>query len=140
MRVAALEVFDDIINGTGTYWYTPAHLNEQLGTDVFAIQAVASQISSAAPGLWVELQTSANGVDWYTYGGPLISATLANDGSYWGSGGGLFIPILTMVRFRISLGGTNPSCRLKLYFTGRAYTAAGRAGGSAGHPSPGNFR
>ena len=57
MHLFTLEVFDDVISGTGTDWYSTALHNNILGTaDVFAIQAVTTGVSGTSPTLTVRLQ------------------------------------------------------------------------------------
>jgi hypothetical protein len=130
MRVTSLEIFDEIITGTGNTWYTPDHLSEVLGnSDVYAIQACVSQVSGSSQQLTIANQTSGDGTNWYSWGTDISSlGTLVNEGTYWGHRDGIASFLLALVRFQIIFGsGTNPSCRLKLYFTGRTYGGSGRA-------------
>lgn len=127
MRVAALEIFDDIISGTAGTWYTPAQHNETLSTDAFAVQACTSQVAATTT-LTVTMQTSGDGQNWTEFSPDIGPTGVANDGSYWASRGpNAFASWFGLVRFKITLGGTNPACRLKLYFTGRSLSASGRA-------------
>jgi hypothetical protein len=45
---------------------------------------------------------------------------IAEGGSYAGTSGWLLIPA-TFVRFKITLGGSSPECRLELTVTGRGH-------------------
>jgi hypothetical protein len=106
MRLANLLVFDDVIRGTGVTWYTASKFDELLGRgDGHAIQAVTTDASGSARTLTVVSQHSVDGQHW------MATSLVASDG---------FFPAhARKVRFAISLGGTDPICRLKLWVTTR---------------------
>lgn len=120
MRVFNLDVFDEGISGTSTTWYTPARLNDKLGTaDVFAIMAYVTTVSGTSPTLTVQTQHSADGQNWLSVGSAEISTGIAGNTVYYGQDN--YTPVhLAFVRLKINLGGTSPQCRLKLSVTGRS--------------------
>lgn len=124
MRTAALQVFDDIISGTATTWYTPAGLNEKLGTDTHAIHACVTQVSGTSPTLTVVYQTSADNQNWWSL--PVISGTSVSNEASFAVSKNSIVPVMANVRFAVTLGGTSPVCRLKLYFTGRDNSSRGQ--------------
>jgi hypothetical protein len=131
MRLFTLEVFDDVISGTGTNWYSTAMHNSILGSaDVFAIQAVTTGVSGTTPTLTVRLQSAADAENWANAAGTaeINAQGIANETSLVGTNSADPGMIQANVRLQISLGGTSPKCRLRLYVTGHAYgtSAAGR--------------
>lgn len=119
-------VFDDIISGTTSTWYSPSEMNARLGAaDAFAVHACTTFVSGTGPTLTVQAEHSSDGESWIaTPAPPEISTAIANDSSYWGSRDPYNMNMMGLLRFKITLGGTNPQCRLKLYATGRIYGAA----------------
>lgn len=144
MLVVAEKIFDNVVSGTGTNWYSPAQLNERLGAaEKFAVQASVTGLSGTSPTLTVQLEHSGDNQFWIALGSPaqINGVSIANDTSY--SGTQDITPVLNFVRVRISLGGTNPQCRLKVYVTGHDYGhrstgqgAPGMPGGAAGAGGP----
>lgn len=119
MRVANFQVFDDFISGTGAIWYSSADLNRSLGqADMYAIHAVATNVAGTSPTLTVGAQYSSDGQNWFSPQNDINAQPLVNGGSLVGFNAGS-TPLGANIRFQISLGGTSPQCRLKLYFTGR---------------------
>lgn len=115
--------FDDIISGTSAVWYTPSGLNASLGSgDAFTLQAVARSVSGTAPVLTVQAENSADQVGWVaTPAAEINAAPILSDVPIDAWRDGLTdLVLLGFLRFRISLGGVNPQCRLKLYVTCRA--------------------
>lgn len=124
MRQSTLFVFDDFISGTGSTWYSGAEFNNKIGhADFFAVFAlVQPPVSGSSPTLTVASQHSVDGRNWIATGVTELSAvSIANNGVYSGSNPGHVAgtPLAPFVRLAISLGGTSPQCRLKLYVTGR---------------------
>jgi hypothetical protein len=135
MRLFTVQAFDDIISGTGEVWHSPASLSDLLGSaDAMVIHAVTTDVAGSAPTLTCRVETSANGKDWLFLGFPaaINAQTMANDKVLFGEYGYISY-FLHFVRFRISLGGTNPRCRLKVYVAGYGlYDVAETANGH--HP------
>jgi hypothetical protein len=117
MRIYGEQVFDDTISGTTNAWYSPARYDELLGrADLLAVMAVVSGVSGTAT-LNLEIQHSGDGRHWSETGNDSFS--LSGDESFLLSR--LVWPtLLGRIRLKASLTGTNPSCRLKLFVTGRA--------------------
>lgn len=113
-------VFDDVVQST-TAVYTDPKWNQPMGVaDTFAVMAIASQASSGAT-LTVTPETSPDGVNWFAMADAISAYSLsATDKSLKASD-----PTINgtrLVRLKIVLGGTNPSARLQLWFTGRDFT------------------
>lgn len=128
MLVVAEKVFDNVVSGAGTSWYSPAQLNERLGgAEKFAVHASVTGLTGTSPTLTVQLEHSGDDQFWIALGAAQISGVaISNDTSYQGTQD--ITPVLNFVRVRIALGGTSPQCRLKVYVTGHDY----------GHRSTGN--
>lgn len=123
MRTVNLKIFDDVISGTVATWVTRSEFDQALGpANTFAIQAVTTGVTGIEPTLTILTEHSYDGENWVWSGNDdLINGTLiAEDASYLNFSNSCAVPVLgAFVRFRMSLGGTNPKCRLKLYMTGR---------------------
>lgn len=125
MRIATYQVFDQTISGSIITWYSGSEFNALLGqADFAAIQAFPTNVPNTTTQLTVTFQTSADSQNWVSMSSQSINGTLVNNVSLSGYaqggenlGGDVFG---AHVRLAISLGGVNPSCRLKLYYTGRA--------------------
>ena len=125
MRQSTLFVFDDFISGTGTTWYSGAEFNAKIGmADMFAVFAlVQPPVSGTSPTVTVASQHSVDGRNWIATGSTELSAVaIAANGAYYGGNPGHFFgaALAPFVRLAITLGGTSPQCRLKLYVTGRS--------------------
>src|SRR6185503_12598294 len=104
--VVSEKVFDDVINGTSTTWYSPVSLNDRLGRgDYFGVQASVTGLTGTSPTMTVQLQHSGDNQNWVSTAAPEISTSIANDTSYAGSRSG--IVFMNFVRVAIALGGTN---------------------------------
>jgi hypothetical protein len=115
MRLFTDQVFDMVLQGTGP-WYTSDALTELLGSpDAFAVQAVPTGVSTPAPTLTVVAEHSADNRNWHPSPSPAISEAVSN-GSIFAGAGQVF---LGRMRFKVTMSGTSPACRLKLYVTGR---------------------
>jgi hypothetical protein len=128
MRSYNLLVFDDLISGTVTTWYTGDEFVDRLGsTDSFAVGAVVTNLGGLPLTLTVQGEHSCDEQGWMAT--PLAEvpgvSVPTSGGLYWGSWGAFSLMVLAKLRFRITLGGTNPSCRLKLFVTGRDVFAGG---------------
>lgn len=129
MRLFNKKVFDDVISGTTTDWFSRAEFNAVISqADSFAVQAVTTGVGGIFPGLTVTSEHSSDGINWIATGnselGYFIAATPSNWGQYFPLGNGFTNPPLAaFVRLRIHLNGLDQStqCRLKLYVTGRTF-------------------
>jgi hypothetical protein len=129
MRLFTVQAFDDIISGTGEVWHSPASLSDLLGSaDALLLQAVTTDVAGASPTLTCRIETSANGKDWLFLGFPaaIDAQAMANDKVLHGEYGAISF-FLHFVRLRISLGGTDPRCRLKVYAAGHVLQNAPEA-------------
>lgn len=123
MRILNVLAFDEVIDGTSSTWYTPAELNDTLGAaDYLGLQAFAMGVSGTTPTLTIAIEHSANNVNWVALAGTpeLNAVSIASNTSYLGA---TTSPGFGSMRARITLGGTTPQCRLKLFITGRALAA-----------------
>ena len=120
MRAFNLLVFDDFISGTGVR-YGMADLAEQIGrADGFTVGAIVSSVGAGATGLTVQAEHCCDGRSWIATPAPEISASgILDDRVYFGSSSPWNFALMASVRFKINLSGATPSCRLKLYVTGR---------------------
>lgn len=124
MRAYNHLVFDDIISGTATTWYSAADRAYELGqADFIAVAAVVSGVSGTTPTLTVQAEHCCDGRSWVATPFAEIGVGIANEGVYVGWRDETF-GFMSYLRFKITLGGTTPACRLKLFVTGR--TAGGR--------------
>jgi hypothetical protein len=119
MKAISGLVFDEIISGAGTTWYTAAALYDGLGqTDFLGMQACFRGVTGTSPTATIQVEHSADGQNWLNaQASPEISTAIANDTSF--NGLCVFAMLFSYVRLRISLGGTSPQCFLKVYVTGR---------------------
>lgn len=122
MRIANIQVFDNIITGNGT-WYSGTQFNRVIGqANYFAVQTYATSVSGGSPTLTVESEMSSDSVNWVATGNTEINAQAINTTPVQAGAS----PILTgnglaaFVRLKITMGGSTPQCRLKLYVTCRA--------------------
>ena len=131
MRDFTANVFDEYISGTTTTWYTSSGYNDLLGSaDWLTVQAVPGQVAGGTPTLTLAYEHSCNGLDWLPVGlapfstmPEISSAALINDVPVFGNRTVFAPPLLSFVRFRISLGGSATACRLKVWVTGRVSKA-----------------
>ncbi len=120
MRLVSMQIFDDTISTTSATFTTPKELYTVLGAaDNFGLQAVVTGVSSPSPTLTVQAEHSADGQNWLAVAAAEISTTLAENTAYFGWRDGLLPLLLSHLRFKITLTGTSPECRLKLFFCGR---------------------
>jgi len=125
MRKANERIFDDVVTGTTTV-YSSGEFNELLGRhDRISLFLVVDTVSGTSPTITVQLQHSSDERNWVNKNGtPEINALVisptattteaANDAT--GNYG------CHSVRAAITLAGTNPSCRVRLYATLRDST------------------
>jgi hypothetical protein len=126
MRHSNVLVFDDNIGTTTSSSapvYTSADLNSRLGQfDETAIQWVADNVAGTTPTLSIGIDHSADGRNWLPKEGSGTTITGVAIGgtniTSWSSDPGT-VPSLGLVRLRVFLGGTTPSCHLKIYITQR---------------------
>ena len=124
MRRFTMQVFDEYISGSGT-WYTSCSYDELLGSaDSILVQAVTEEVSGTVPGVVVQPQYSCNGLDWLNFNGSLIT-TITNDQSYLADSQFFNANVfLTYLKLKITLSGAAPACYLKLFVCGRASMSA----------------
>ena len=123
MRTFNTLIFDDIISGTASNWFTSSDFCDQLGSaDFLLLQARTSFVSGTSPTLTVDIEHSPDGQSWTLLppGNHINAVAISNNGSYVGDDAPTTIQALAYVRCRISLGGTSPKCRLKLFATGHS--------------------
>lgn len=123
MRTLTILAFDEIIAGTGSTWYTPDSYHAELGAcDFLVVTAQTTGVSGTVPTVTCTFEQSADGRQWLANGAsPEINGfSMANDAITWGAPAN---PLLRFVRVKITLGGTSPQCRLKLFINGRASVA-----------------
>jgi hypothetical protein len=118
MIVLSEQVFDELIAGTSSIWYTSDELNETLGApDWFVLFASARDVSGSSPVLKVFVQKSGDNRHWYHDAlVPIINGSLSEGTVRTGQASG---PSQPFRRLRITLEGGSPKCRLKLHVTGR---------------------
>jgi hypothetical protein len=119
MRKFNVQVFDEIITGTGTSWYTSTEFNEPLGSaDLLTLQAITTLVAGTSPTLTIAAEHSADGANFVEYPSAVFGPTaIASEGTY-DSLFGYGEPLLPRVRFKLTLGGTTPACRVRLWVTG----------------------
>lgn len=125
MRVANLQLFDEIISGTGTasVYYTPSSTYEPLGRgDIMCFSAVVYNATGAGATLSVQVEHSADGRNW-------LNVNTSAEVTQAVSGNQMFVAnphsanhlLLHFVRLRTQFtAGTSPQCRLRLAATTRA--------------------
>jgi hypothetical protein len=124
MLMFAQPVFDDSISGTSLTWYTAAEQNGALGAcDQLAFQVITGNVSGTSPTLTVRVQVSGDNQNWVNAAG---TAEINAQALAASSNGNYYISKLVSnvlmghVRLAITLGGTNPQTRLKIYAAGRS--------------------
>jgi hypothetical protein len=110
MLLESALVFDQVISGTGKSWYTSADFNASLGrADILTIQAVTTSVfGTGPPKVTVATETSFDGRLWASLGNTILESTISDGVSNQGSVLGLFVPIGSAVRLKISLGASCP--------------------------------
>lgn len=109
------QVFDEIITGTATTWYTSAADNALVASiDSYTIFAVATNVSGTSPSVNVYVDQSCDNQTWILGGTPALSGGLTEGLVLQGAGA-----LTPFLRLRVTLGGTAPQCRLRLTVTGR---------------------
>lgn len=123
MRSFTTLAFDECIAGTTGAWYTPAANNETFGlADSVLLQTITTDVSGTAT-LTCEVQHSGDGRNWVPIAAaPDINTVAISEGFTFMAGALPFEPVLLkFVRIKITLGGTSPQCRLKLYISGHVF-------------------
>ena len=124
MRTFHILAYDQILEGTGTT-YTDPQLQPTFGSaDLLRLFAVAEQVTvtSGTPTLTVQLEESADRVMWSNKTGTAeinavtLSTTAVTMARGFDNGS---TPNSGFIRMRLTLGGTNPRARVKLWVTGR---------------------
>ncbi|MBL9024986.1 MAG: hypothetical protein JNL21_22510 [Myxococcales bacterium] len=117
-------VFDDAVVGTSPV-FTADHFELLLGScSRVALQALVDGVTGTLPTLSVLAEHTLDGRSWRSVspgGTPEINReTLDPIRTNNASGVAAYTsPRFPRMRFRVTLGGTNPSARVKLYATGR---------------------
>jgi hypothetical protein len=108
------QVFDEIITGTGTTWFSGVQYNTLLGSaDHLLLMGYVTSVTGTSPTVTQGWEHSADGQEWVTN---TVSPVAISEGTK------LLTPVygyLPYMRLRITLGGTNPSCRLRFMAAGR---------------------
>lgn len=126
MRVFNIQVFDTVITGTSTTWYSRSEFDGHLAqADGLVIHACVSNVGGTTPTLTIVSEHSPDSENWIATGASEINnVAIANNASFSAGNFGFTSANLgAYVRYRITLGGTNPQCRLKLFVTGRDHAA-----------------
>jgi hypothetical protein len=109
-------VFDEIIAGTATTWFTSAGFNDLLGSaDRVSLHLITTDVSGTSPTLECSLQESGNAMDWVDLS-PSLQGSIVTDGSKILRAGSA--ESSAFGRIKVFLGGTSPRCRLKVYAVG----------------------
>jgi len=121
-------VFDNTISGTAGTWYSPCVYDEVLGSaDLIILMVHPMGVSGTSPTITCRLEHSADGRKWNQVNATaeINAQALVTDSAIGGTGVAETItPYLRFVRVKITLGGTSPSTRLKIYATGRVSGSA----------------
>jgi hypothetical protein len=125
MRVANLQLFDEIISGTGTasVYYTPSSSYDPLGRgDVMCFSAVVYNATGAGAALSIQVEHSADGRNWVNVNPAAeISQAVAGNQMFVANPHNANRLLLHFVRLRAQFtAGTAPQCRLRLAATTRA--------------------
>ncbi|MBI4703818.1 MAG: hypothetical protein HY744_22135 [Deltaproteobacteria bacterium] len=124
MRQFQQVVFDRYVNGTTTV-YSDAAFNDLLGQfNQLSIQACCSEIAGTSPTLTVNVETSGDQQTWHSKFGsgsePISGVSLtAASNTHWGKDTGS-TPSLGAVRLTITLVGTSPAARIRIFACGRS--------------------
>lgn len=115
------EVFDDIIDTTN-WWYTSSDYNELLGrADALLRVVYPTLVGGTSPTLTVWLDQSNDNQHWFQpFGNMINTQPLVNNQLMQGWVVNGFSSIFAFCRIRIGLGGTNPTCQLKMTMVGRS--------------------
>jgi hypothetical protein len=112
-------VFDDIITGSTSTWYTPASFNDALGSVEFlALHAVTTYVSSS-PNLSCLFEHSGNGRDWLGTAHGIDGEPISNGASLVARFTTADLQSLGRIKVVLSAG----QCRLKLYAAGMTFAA-----------------
>lgn len=115
-------VFDDAIEGI-TSVYSDSRFNAEIGSaDKLQVMGVVSQVSGTSPTITVQLEHSADNRNFVNK-----SSTAEIDGTALSTSAITVVkgydagsePLGGRARLRITLGGTSPKARVRLWITGR---------------------
>jgi hypothetical protein len=128
MRIQNDLVYEGIIDGTTSVYMDPKW-QDRLGVpDRLVLFVVADGASGTSPTLLVQLEESADQLNWVNCQGtaeiPATSISTSATTVLVGHLGTAF-PIPAFIRARIQLGGTSPRARVRLWVTGRDDTMLG---------------
>ena len=116
MQEFSIEVFDEIITGTGTSWYTSTEFDSLLGSpEALVLLVTTTFVAGTSPTLALTTQHSADGLV-FSDRTAFASVSISNDLTFARHDADL---ALGLARLKINLGGTNPRCRVNVFVTGR---------------------
>src|SRR5690242_14120879 len=113
MRIASILVFDNIISGTTTTWYSGTQFQRTVGMASWcALQTYATGVGGTTPTLSVASETSTDSVTWIATGnteinGQLISTAPSAAGQLLPGYGNNYLGLGAFVRFKIWLGAAS---------------------------------
>jgi hypothetical protein len=118
MLIDNIKVFDEFIKGTSGVWYSSSDFNERLGdADILFLQAIPTRVAGTEPKLTVATQHSGDSENWVDAGPTAIDDETLDEDEALAGGSAL---LARFVRLKITLGGTDPECRLVLHASLRA--------------------
>jgi hypothetical protein len=121
MKKAVILAFDDHVQGNGVVYLTDTSLNLALALyDKLGVQIVTDNATGTSPTITVELQHSNDGRNWHVKS-TLVSAQAVSttaSTTFFGSDNGS-TPSMALCRLNITLGGTNPSCKVRIHVCAR---------------------
>ncbi len=110
-------VFDENLSGTSN-WYTSDVYSAVLASaDYLRLIGLATQVTGTGPTVTIVLEHSADGQTWVAASTLVNAAALSNNLTVTAQS---VEELLGLARLRITLGGTSPTCRLRVGVTGRA--------------------
>lgn len=125
MLILNTDVFEEMLTGTGTTWYSYSEFNATIAAaDQLAVFAYATNISNTSVVLNIGVDDSIDGRNWQVFTTPLISGTISVTAPAYQVRVGTAYPYTpaSFSRFRIYLSGSSSAaCRLKLSISGRTY-------------------
>ncbi len=117
MLTIASEVFDAVIKGTSTTWYTAEQHDAGLGAaDRYSIVVAPTAVGGTSPTLTVVAQESADDQRWADLATLISGVTPVSNTAITAA---VSTQRLRFGRLKITMGGTNPTCRLSITATGR---------------------
>lgn len=110
-------VLDKVLEGTSAY-YSEAKFHDMLGAvDKLTYLFLADQIAGTSPTVQIAVEESPDGITWDTVMFFNFAPISSLNGLYTDLDAS--VPRSKLARFRITLGGTNPSANIQVYAFGR---------------------